>query len=108
MAQTMIESVRGEKNVDGAGGGGGGGGPVLFVFPEYSGVTRRPAVSARLCCHSASRLPPSTPLSLAVLSILLSEFPETWILSVTIKENHPPPITQSCPRPCLAQSSQPC
>lgn len=31
---------------------------VMMAFPAYSGVTRRPVVSARLCCHNAFRLPP--------------------------------------------------
>lgn len=30
----------------------------VTAFAAYSGVTRRPALSARLCCRYASRLPP--------------------------------------------------
>lgn len=51
-------------------------GCVLFVFPAYSGVNGRPAVSARLCCHNASRLPlpDIPPPSLTILSNLPSVY----------------------------------
>lgn len=55
MAATLVESVR----VGGVGKGAAS--CVVFVFPAYSGVNRRPAVSARLCCHNTSRLPPPEP-----------------------------------------------
>lgn len=52
----------------------------VMAFTAYSGVTRRPALSARLCCHNASHLlPPHTldPFSpfhspFTTLSLLLS------------------------------------
>lgn len=53
---------------------------MAVAFTAYSGVTRRPALSARLCCHDASCLPPPRTLDpsspshspFATLSILLS------------------------------------
>lgn len=67
----------------------------------YSGVTRRPALSARLCCHDASRLPPPHTRSLLTLPLSFhhsASFSVSRILHVTAHatENHPPPITQTC------------
>lgn len=79
-------------------------GCVLFVFPAYSGVNGRPAVSARLCCHNASRLPlPDIP------SPSLRPFSATsplYISSCAVeKKKHQHLIAYPGPRP--GQRSQP-
>lgn len=78
-------------------------GCVLFVFPAYSGVNGRPAVSARLCCHNASRLPlpDIPPPSLTILSNL----PSVYLQFCCRKKPHPHLINYPGPRP--GQRSQP-
>lgn len=44
---------------------------MMMAFTAYSGVTRRPALSARLRCHIASRLPATTHTG-ALLTLLRS------------------------------------
>lgn len=74
--------------------------PCLFVFAEYSGVTRRPAVSVRLFCHNASRLPSANTLHLCSLSPFggrSKTFPSYYL---SLKMFHSLPLLPSCRKPC--------
>lgn len=58
---------------------------IVMAFTAYSGVTRRPALSARLCCHIASHLlPPHTldpfsPFHSPFTSQLSPQFPGSFM-----------------------------